>query len=94
MQLHVHGDVSFPGISVISAIFYWVMSFLKVPMELETVCQIIAPLFGGAGIVVVIYQLTKAIKDETTAIIAASFISLVPCLFSITVAGRFDEGIS
>lgn len=88
------GGTIYPGLMVTSAVFYHVMHFFHVTIEVRNVCVFLAPLFSSFTALVT-YKLTKELKDAGAGLIAASMIAIVPGYISRSVAGSYDnEGIA
>ncbi len=77
-----------------SAVFYHVLHFLHVTIEIRNICVFLAPFFSSLTTIVT-YLLTKELKDTASGLVAACLISIVPGYISRSVAGSYDnEGIA
>lgn len=88
------GGTIYPGLMVTSAMFYHVLHFLNITIDIRNVCVFLAPLFSSLTVIVT-YHLTKELKDTGAGLVAAAMISIVPGYISRSVAGSYDnEGIA
>jgi dolichyl-diphosphooligosaccharide--protein glycosyltransferase len=79
---------------VTSALFYHVLNFLNITIDVRNICVFLAPLFSSFTTVVT-YLLTKELKDSGAGLVAACLIAIVPGYISRSVAGSYDnEGIA
>lgn len=91
----VVGVTVYPGIMITAAMMHWIVNkVLVVAVDIRDVCVFLAPVFAGATAVAT-FLMTKELADDTTALIAASMIAIVPGYISRSVAGSYDnEGIA
>ncbi|CAB3978078.1 dolichyl-diphosphooligosaccharide--glycosyltransferase subunit STT3A [Paramuricea clavata] len=88
------GGTIYPGLMVTSAVFYHVMHFFHITIDIRNVCVFLAPLFSSFTTIVT-YHMTKELKDEGAGLVAAAMIAVVPGYISRSVAGSYDnEGIA
>lgn len=79
---------------VTSALFYHVLNFLNLTIDIRNICVFLAPVFSSLTTIVT-YLLTKELKDSGSGLVAACLISIVPGYISRSVAGSYDnEGIA
>ena len=57
--------------------------------SIELLCSLLAPLFAVLTIVQT-YEFTRMIKDDTSGLVAAALVAMVPALVRQTAAGLFD----
>ena len=88
------GGTIYPGLMVTSALFYHVLHFFHITMEIRNICVFLAPFFSSLTTIVT-YLLTAELKDSGAGLVAACLISIVPGYISRSVAGSYDnEGIA
>lgn len=88
------GGTIYPGLMVTAAAVFHGMNFLNITIDIRNVCVFLAPLFSSFTVIVV-YLLTKEVKDAGAGLIAAAMIAIVPGYISRSVAGSYDnEGIA
>ncbi|KAI3382969.1 hypothetical protein SNEBB_003131 [Seison nebaliae] len=88
------GGTIYPGLMITSTIFYRVLNFLNISIEIKDVCVFLAPFFASATSLIT-YFLGKELKDSSTGLLAAALIAIVPGYISRSVAGSYDnEGIA
>lgn len=88
------GGTIYPGLMVTSALFYHVLNWFNMTMDIRNICVFLAPLFSSFTTIVT-YLLTKELKDSGAGLVAACLISIVPGYISRSVAGSYDnEGIA
>jgi dolichyl-diphosphooligosaccharide--protein glycosyltransferase len=82
------------GLMLTSAVFYHVLHFLHVTIEIRNICVFLAPVFSSFTTIIT-YLLTKELRDSGSGLVAACLISIVPGYISRSVAGSYDnEGIA
>lgn len=88
----VIGQTLFPGLMTTSAVFYYILNFLGICINIRNICVFMAPFFSGmtalAG-----YLMTKEATGGRTeaALLAALFIGICPSYMSRSVAGSYDN---
>jgi dolichyl-diphosphooligosaccharide--protein glycosyltransferase len=88
------GGTIYPGLMLTSAVFYHILHFLHVTIEIRNICVFLAPFFSSLTTIVT-YLLTKELHDKAAGLVAACLISIVPGYISRSVAGSYDnEGIA
>merc|ERR1712038_1790579 len=88
------GGTIYPGLMVTSAIFYHILNFFHISIEVRNVCVLLAPFFSSLTTLVT-YKLTTELFSKGAGLVAACFISIVPGYISRSVAGSYDnEGIA
>ena len=88
------GGTIYPGLMVTSTVFYHLLNFLNISIEVRSVCVFLAPLFSSITSLVT-YLLTSELYSEGAGLVAASMIAIVPGYISRSVAGSYDnEGIA
>lgn len=88
------GGTIYPGLMVTSAVFYHVLHFLNITIDIRNVCVFLAPLFSSFTTIIT-FIFTKELKDAGAGLVAAAMISIVPGYISRSVAGSYDnEGIA
>jgi len=88
------GGTIYPGLMVTSAIFYHILNFFHISIEVRNVCVFLAPFFSSLTTLVT-YKLTTELFSKGAGLVAACFISIVPGYISRSVAGSYDnEGIA
>lgn len=88
------GGTIYPGLMVTSALFYHVLNFFHLTIEIRNICVFLAPLFSSFTVIVT-YLLTKELWSSGAGLVAATLISIVPGYISRSVAGSYDnEGIA
>eukprot|EP00898_Chlorokybus_atmophyticus_P005715 jgi/Chlat1/6144/Chrsp41S05700 len=88
------GFTIYPGLMWTSAIIYWILRALSLPVHIREVCVLTAPFFAS-NTAMVTYFFGKEVKDSSTGLLAAAFIAIVPGYISRSVAGSFDnEGVA
>ncbi len=79
---------------VTSAIFYHLLNFLNITIEIRNICVFLAPFFSSLTVIVT-YLLTTELSTSAAGLVAACLISIVPGYISRSVAGSYDnEGIA
>lgn len=79
---------------VTSAIFYHMLNFFHITIEIRNICVFLAPVFSSFTVIVT-YFLTKELSSSAAGLVAACLISIVPGYISRSVAGSYDnEGIA
>ncbi|PVU97755.1 hypothetical protein BB559_001926 [Furculomyces boomerangus] len=90
----VVGGTLYPGIMVTSAVFYKVLDFLGLHVDIRDVCVFLAPFFSSLTAISA-YLLTSEVKNSTAGLLAAAFMGIAPGYISRSVAGSYDnEGIA
>ena len=88
------GGTIYPGLMVTSALFYHILHYFNITIEIRNVCVFLAPVFSSFTCIVT-YHLTKELKGTGAGLVAASMIAIVPGYISRSVAGSYDnEGIA
>ena len=88
------GGTIYPGLMVTSALFYHILHYFNITIEIRNVCVFLAPIFSSFTCIVT-YHLTKELKNPGAGLVAASMIAIVPGYISRSVAGSYDnEGIA
>jgi len=88
------GGTIYPGLMVTSAIFYHMLNFFHITIEIRNICVFLAPVFSSFTVIVT-YFLTKELSSSAAGLVAACLISIVPGYISRSVAGSYDnEGIA
>merc|ERR1712038_299340 len=88
------GGTIYPGLMVTSAIFYHILNFFHISIEVRNVCVFLAPFFSSLTTLVT-YKLTTELHSTGAGLVAASMIAIVPGYISRSVAGSYDnEGIA
>ena len=88
------GGTIYPGLMVTSALFYHILHYFNITIEIRNVCVFLAPVFSSFTCIVT-YHLTKELKGTGAGLVAASLIAIVPGYISRSVAGSYDnEGIA
>jgi dolichyl-diphosphooligosaccharide--protein glycosyltransferase len=88
------GGTIYPGLMVTSAMFYHVLHFLNITIDIRNVCVFLAPFFSSLTTIVT-YIFTRELRDSGAGLVAAAMISIVPGYISRSVAGSYDnEGIA
>jgi dolichyl-diphosphooligosaccharide--protein glycosyltransferase len=75
---------------VTAAVVYWVLNALHFTVDIRNVCVLLAP-WMASNTTLITYYLGKEIRDESTGLIAAAFIAIVPGYISRSVAGSYDN---
>jgi dolichyl-diphosphooligosaccharide---protein glycosyltransferase len=90
----VVGPTVYPGLMATSALFYHVLHFLHITIDIRNVCVFLAPFFSSLTVLAV-YGLGKEAHSKGAGLAAAAFVSIVPGYISRSVAGSYDnEGIA
>ena len=76
------GNTIYPGLMWTSAILYWTLHALHLPITVRMVCVAISPLFASFSAIVTYLLATEVTSDETTGLFAALFIAVVPAYIS------------
>ena len=84
------GGTIYPGLMVTAAVIFHVLDFLTIHVDIRNVCVLLAPLFASFTCLTV-YEMGREVKDRTTGLLAAGFISVVPGYISRSVAGSYDN---
>ncbi|XP_050432666.1 dolichyl-diphosphooligosaccharide--protein glycosyltransferase subunit STT3A [Adelges cooleyi] len=84
------GGTIYPGLMITSTVFFNLLQFLNVTIEIRNICVFLAPLFSSFTTIIT-FLLTKELKDTRAGLIAASMISIVPGYISRSVAGSYDN---
>jgi len=88
------GGTIYPGLMVTSTVFYHLLNFFHISIEVRNVCVFLAPFFSSLTSFVT-YKLTSELFSEGAGLVAASMIAIVPGYISRSVAGSYDnEGIA
>lgn len=88
------GGTIYPGLMVTSAVFYHLLNFFHISVEVRDVCVFLAPFFSSLTTFVT-YLLTKELYSKGAGLVAAAMIAIVPGYISRSVAGSYDnEGIA
>ncbi|KAH8077921.1 Oligosaccharyl transferase STT3 subunit-domain-containing protein [Filobasidium floriforme] len=86
----VVGGTIYPGLMVTSGIIYNVLHYLNFPVDIRNVCVMLAPAFAGLTAWAT-YLFTCEMADESTGLLAAAFMGIVPGYISRSVAGSYDN---
>lgn len=86
----VVGGTVYPGLMVTSGIIYNVLHWLNFPVDIRNVCVMLAPAFAGLTAIAT-YLFTCEMADESTGLLAAAFMGIVPGYISRSVAGSYDN---
>lgn len=73
----VVGGTIYPGLMVTSGIIYNVLHYLNFPVDIRNVCVMLAPAFAGLTAWAT-YLFTCEMADESTGLLAAAFMGIVP----------------
>jgi dolichyl-diphosphooligosaccharide--protein glycosyltransferase len=76
----VVGGTIYPGLMVTSGIIYNVLHYLNFPVDIRNVCVMLAPAFAGLTAWAT-YLFTCEMADESTGLLAAAFMGIVPGAF-------------
>jgi len=88
------GGTIYPGLMVTSAVFYHLLNFFHITIEIRNICVFLAPFFSSLTVIVT-YLLTTELSNSGSGLLAACLISIVPGYISRSVAGSYDnEGIA
>jgi dolichyl-diphosphooligosaccharide--protein glycosyltransferase len=88
------GGTIYPGLMATAAVVFWLLNAVNITVNIRNVCVLLAPWFAS-NTAMATYFFAKEIKDSSTGLVAAAFISIVPGYISRSVAGSFDnEGIA
>lgn len=89
------GGTIYPGLMYTAAVFYWVLNFLNISINVRNMCVFLAPLFS-ANTAIASYLLTKEVTKQTSAgLLSAAFVGIVPSYISRSVGGSYDnEGVA
>lgn len=78
-----------------SAVIYWSLQYICVPLDIRNVCVFLAPIFAGLTALVTYFMAKEITKRSEVGLIAALFIAIVPSYMSRSVAGSYDnEGVA
>jgi len=88
------GGTIYPGLMATAALVFWILNFFNLTVNIRNVCVLLAPWFAS-NTTLVVYYLTKEVKNTGAGLLAASFVAIVPGYISRSVAGSFDnEGVA
>lgn len=89
------GGTIYPGLMFTASIFYWVLNFFNISINVRNMCVFLAPIFAG-NTAIASYLLTKEVTKRTSAgLLAAMFAGIVPSYISRSVGGSYDnEGVA
>lgn len=88
------GGTIYPGLMVTAGSLFHFLNFFNITIDIRNVCVFLAPLFSSFTVIVV-YLLTREVKNAGAGLVAASMIAIVPGYISRSVAGSYDnEGIA
>lgn len=89
------GGTIYPGLMFTASVFYWVLNFLNISINVRNMCVFLAPIFS-ANTAIASYLLTKEVTRRSSAgLLAAAFSGIVPSYISRSVGGSYDnEGVA
>lgn len=78
-----------------SAIIYWTLHKLSLPVDIRNVCVFLAPIFSAFTSISAYLMTSEVTKKPEAGLFSALFIAIVPSYISRSVAGSYDnEGVS
>ncbi|ETS87038.1 Dolichyl-diphosphooligosaccharide--protein glycosyltransferase subunit stt3 [Pestalotiopsis fici W106-1] len=87
----VTGGTLYPGLMVTSGVFYHLLRFLSVPVDIRNICVLLAPACSGLTAYAA-YLLTNEMTTSPSAgLLAAAFMGIAPGYISRSVAGSYDN---
>lgn len=86
----VVGGTVYPGIMVTSGVIWHLLRLVNFPVDIRNICVMLAPGFAGLTAWAT-YLFTCEMADESTGLLAAAFIGIVPGYISRSVAGSYDN---
>ncbi|KAI4600207.1 oligosaccharyl transferase stt3 subunit [Pestalotiopsis sp. 9143b] len=87
----VTGGTLYPGLMVTSGVFYHLLRFLSVPVDIRNICVLLAPACSGLTAYAA-YLLTNEMTTSPSAgLLAAVFMGIAPGYISRSVAGSYDN---
>lgn len=84
------GATVYPGLMWVTALFYYAMHWIALPITVTQACVFLSPLFAVFATIVT-YMMTVEVKDKRAGLIAAAFVAIVPGYISRSVAGAYDN---
>ncbi|KAJ1396721.1 STT3 subunit of Oligosaccharyl transferase, partial [Ochromonadaceae sp. CCMP2298] len=89
------GGTIYPGLMLTAALFYWVLNFLNVTINIRNMCVFIAPIFSALAAISSYLLTTEVTKRSAAGLLAAAFTAVVPSYISRSVGGSYDnEGVA
>ncbi|GLC55928.1 hypothetical protein PLESTB_001045500 [Pleodorina starrii] len=90
----VIGGTVYPGLIFTAGTIYRILHFFHIPIHVQEVCVLTAPLFS-AFCALACYGLVTQARSPGAGLLAAFFVAVVPSYISRSVAGSFDnEGVA
>jgi len=84
------GSVLYPGLMAFVQTMQCLLSYAGVVLSVQTLYTLAGPFFASCTAVAT-YFLGKELKDETTGLVAAAILSLLPGFFAVSVDGRYGN---
>eukprot|EP00428_Durinskia_dybowskii_P075153 CAMPEP_0170417528 /NCGR_PEP_ID=MMETSP0117_2-20130122/33761_1 /TAXON_ID=400756 /ORGANISM="Durinskia baltica, Strain CSIRO CS-38" /LENGTH=868 /DNA_ID=CAMNT_0010675713 /DNA_START=73 /DNA_END=2676 /DNA_ORIENTATION=+ len=89
------GGTIYPGLMLTAAVFYWVMHFLHLTINIRNMCVFIAPIFSALAATSSYLLTAEVTKRSSAGLLAAAFTAVVPSYISRSVGGSYDnEGVA
>lgn len=76
------GGTIYPGLMLTAAVFYWVMHFLHLTINIRNMCVFIAPIFSALAAISSYLLTTEVTKRSSSGLLAAAFTAVVPSYIS------------
>jgi dolichyl-diphosphooligosaccharide---protein glycosyltransferase len=88
----VVGQTLFPGLMTTAAVFYYILDFLGLCVNIRNICVFMAPMFSGLTALAAYFMTKEATGGRTDAgLLAALFLGICPSYMSRSVAGSYDN---
>jgi dolichyl-diphosphooligosaccharide--protein glycosyltransferase len=76
------GGTIYPGLMLTAAVFYWVMHFLHLTINIRNMCVFIAPIFSALAATSSYLLTSEVTKRSSAGLLAAAFTAVVPSYIS------------
>ena len=76
------GGTIYPGLMLTAAVFYWVMHFLHLTINIRNMCVFIAPIFSALAATSSYLLTAEVTKRSSAGLLAAAFTAVVPSYIS------------
>jgi dolichyl-diphosphooligosaccharide--protein glycosyltransferase len=72
----------YPGIMLTAAIFYWILNWINITINIRNVCAVLAPIFSANASMASYLLTTEVTQRSGTGLLAAAFTAIVPSYIS------------
>ena len=89
------GGTIYPGLMATAAAIHGAMNYLNISVNIRNMCVFLAPLFAALTALSTYLMTVETVKRESTGLVAAALVAIVPSYISRSVGGSYDnEGVA